>query len=295
MAVVTSVLAVSKTVTVYAGIKRYTNEVIVMKKRTMKIKTTVFAFILSMCTCVTNPVTTSAKSYQWLQKPTLTITTTKMKDGIVTLAPKKTAQLKVKYGGKIMEIKGKRKIKIVINDKYTTVTTKVKYTSSNTKVASVNKKGKITAKKKGKCTIYAKYKGITKKIKVKVHEHIWKEYMAEKYVYVSTGYLCNCGTMFVRMDNVASGAAISDVTVNGVPIGELIWFSRTENRLTDRKIMDEKFEDDHAMEHILNNEPENTTVIDFYKIEQYPDHYYCECGATKEEKIISCFCPNGYT
>ena len=34
---------------------------------------------------------------------------------------------------------------------------KIKWSSSNKKIATVNKKGKITAKKNGKCNIYAKY------------------------------------------------------------------------------------------------------------------------------------------
>lgn len=45
---------------------------------------------------------------------------------------------------------------------------KVKWSSSNKKVATVNQKGKVTAKKKGKCTITAKVKGKKYKCKVTV-------------------------------------------------------------------------------------------------------------------------------
>ena len=46
---------------------------------------------------------------------------------------------------------------------------KLKYVSSNKSVATVNSKGKITAKKKGKCVIYVYAKnGVSTKINVTV-------------------------------------------------------------------------------------------------------------------------------
>ena len=65
------------------------------------------------------------------------------------LAPKKSAQLKVKYGKK-------------------NVTKKAKYKTSNKKVLTINKKGKITAKKVGKATVTVKYGKKTKKVKFTV-------------------------------------------------------------------------------------------------------------------------------
>ena len=63
-----------------------------------------------------------------------------------------TSQLTVKYGNK-------------------NVTKKAKYSTSNKKVATVNKKGKVTAKKAGKVTIKVKYKGKTNKIKITVKKY----------------------------------------------------------------------------------------------------------------------------
>ena len=48
---------------------------------------------------------------------------------------------------------------------------KVKWSSSRKKVASVNKKGKVTAKRKGKTTIQAKVSGKTLKCKVTVKKY----------------------------------------------------------------------------------------------------------------------------
>ena len=67
----------------------------------------------------------------------------KLNKKIVYLAPKMKVKLKVKGTGK-----------------------KVKWKSSNKKVATVSKKGKVTAKKPGKATITAKVKG--KKLKCKI-------------------------------------------------------------------------------------------------------------------------------
>lgn len=72
----------------------------------------------------------------------------------VTLKKGKTYSLKAK------EVKKSKKIK-----KHRVVS----YESGNTKVATVSKKGVITAKGKGSCTIYAyAQNGIYKKIKVRV-------------------------------------------------------------------------------------------------------------------------------
>ena len=66
-----------------------------------------------------------------------------------TLAVKKSAQLKVKYGKK-------------------NVTKKAKYKTSSKKTATVSKYGKIVAKKTGKVIITVKYKNKTRKVKFTV-------------------------------------------------------------------------------------------------------------------------------
>ena len=112
---------------------------------------------------------------------------------------KRSAQLKVKYGKK-------------------NVTKKAKYKTSNKKVLTVNKKGKVTAKKTGKAIVTVKYKGKTKKVKFTVgkaaHQHKWvkktktqKKWvpkMVEEDVYKTVSIyrtVCCCGDIFIYDDS----------------------------------------------------------------------------------------------
>lgn len=150
-----------------------------MKRKCVKAIALSVAF--TMGTCVT-PTTASAVN-------TLNITTAKLKGNTLTLNLNDKAQLKVKYGNKI-------------------VTTKVTYKSSNTKVASVTKKGKITAKKKGNCTIRVKYTTkvknckvtIKQSFKVTVHTHTYKKHLASKTIDAGCVIECNCCTNFMWVD-----------------------------------------------------------------------------------------------
>lgn len=82
------------------------------------------------------------------------------------LVLKKYGQLTVKYGKK-------------------NITKKAKYKVSNKKIAVVDKKGKITAKKKGTCTVTIKYKGKTKKVKfVVVKPAVKKKSTVKENTYV---------------------------------------------------------------------------------------------------------------
>lgn len=165
-----------------------------MKKIKRQILTLMMALIV-MFTMMPNTVEAAAK-----KSVTVSVSTKK-------LAPKKSAQLKVKYGKK-------------------NVTKKAKYKTSNKKVLVVNKKGKITAKKVGKATVTVRYGKKTKKVKFTVvkpaakktagnkgsgssHVHKWvkktkteKKWvpkMVEEDVY-ETVYehreLCSCGDIF---------------------------------------------------------------------------------------------------
>ena len=112
---------------------------------------------------------------------------------------KRSAQLKVKYGKK-------------------NVTKKAKYKTSNKKVLTVNKKGKVTAKKTGKAIVTVKYKGKTKKVKFTVgkaaHQHKWvkktktqKKWvpkMVEEDVYKTVSIyrtVCCCGDIIIDDDS----------------------------------------------------------------------------------------------
>lgn len=59
-------------------------------------------------------------------------------------------------------------LKVSVPKKYKSKTSKIKWSSSNTKVAVVNKKGVVTAKKKGTAVIKAKFYGTTAKCTISV-------------------------------------------------------------------------------------------------------------------------------
>lgn len=59
-------------------------------------------------------------------------------------------------------------LKVSVPKKYKNKTSKIKWSSSNTKVAVVNKKGVVTAKKKGTAVIKAKFYGTTAKCTISV-------------------------------------------------------------------------------------------------------------------------------
>lgn len=63
---------------------------------------------------------------------------------------------------------GTSQLTVIVKKGKHNVTKKATYKVSNSKVASVNKSGKITAKRKGSCTITIRYKKVTKKLKLKV-------------------------------------------------------------------------------------------------------------------------------
>lgn len=72
--------------------------------------------------------------------------------------------------GKTFKVKATvKKLKAKMKMMPTSHTAVVRYITSNSKIAKVSKKGKITAKAKGRCDIYAiTQNGIWKKIKVTV-------------------------------------------------------------------------------------------------------------------------------
>ncbi len=109
-------------------------------------------------------------------KGTVTITA-KTADGQKASVKFKVSKAKVKVskikvvGSKTMKTSGKKKkqtLKVAITP-VTADNQKVTWKSSNTKIATVNSKGKVTAKKKGKVTITATAKdGSKKKVKFKI-------------------------------------------------------------------------------------------------------------------------------
>lgn len=112
------------------------------------------------------------------------------KTGYVTAKNKGTTTITAKVNGK------KYKCKITVNKsayvdpgatrsmKFIGTTKKVTYTSSNRKIASIDKNGKVTAKKSGTVTITAKVNGKKYKCTLKVNTVRWsKDSKGNKYYY----------------------------------------------------------------------------------------------------------------
>ena len=104
---------------------------------------------------------------------TVTITA-RTADGKAAKVKLKAGKQKVKVskvkiaGKKIMKVKGKQTLSLTVTPA-TADNTKVTWSSSDKKIASVDKKGKVTAKKKGTVTITAKAKdGSGKKSSIKI-------------------------------------------------------------------------------------------------------------------------------
>ncbi|MGN0169142.1 MAG: Ig-like domain-containing protein [Lachnospiraceae bacterium] len=67
---------------------------------------------------------------------------------------------------------------------------RIKWSSSNSKICSVNKNGKLTGKKLGTCVIKAKVDGQTLSCKVKVTENAWKSTQPKAMTDISFGSMC---------------------------------------------------------------------------------------------------------
>ena len=125
----------------------------------------------------------------YAKKPGKCTLTVKLKSGATT-----KVKVKVKNGKPILNstyydllTKQKRKNAILFNNK------KVKWSSTNKKVATVNSKGKITARSAGSCTIKARVAGKTLKCKVDVgNPDFWSELIS---------YNTRSNTFYVKIKN----------------------------------------------------------------------------------------------
>lgn len=180
----------------------------------------IITLAMVMMVTLTMPTAASAATKKTL---TVMMKNTKITKNKIGMEPKKTSRLTVKYGGK-------------------TVTAKATYKSSNKKVVSVAKGGKLTAKKNGTATITAKYKGLTKKLKVTVHAHQWKAHYATKTV-KETVIKCNCGATF--------------------------------------DVGDSEGQYNHTLAHLIAGEWDNCWFETVEKEVKYIDYYHCDCGAKK--------------
>ena len=115
-----------------------------------------FVFFLVACLVLTTTLGAAPNLSQAKKKKQGITVTNKMTKGVLVIREKKKLQLKLKLQGKKVSSKKIKKI--------------FKFRSSNKKIVTVNKKGKIYAKKAGNAKVYItqKAKGKKKKCKLKV-------------------------------------------------------------------------------------------------------------------------------
>lgn len=180
-------------------------------------KIKVFAIIMIMVMVLTGstPSNVEAKT-----KASITVTnksTGKKVGKKLTLKKGQKVQLKVKYGKKI-------------------VTKKAKYKTSDKNVATVTKKGKITAKSAGTCTVKVTYKKAVKKIKVTVKAEETTEVTTEATTEAEKpkkkkGYASD--------EEIAQ--AVEDLTVYSDPSPECFHEWKVERYASDIRITPEEF------------------------------------------------------
>ena len=113
-----------------------------------------FVFFLVACLVLTTTLGAAPNLSQAKKKKQGITVTNKMTKGVLVIQEKKKLQLKLKLRGKKVSSKKIKKI--------------FKFKSSNKKIVTVNKKGKIYAKKAGNAKVYITQKGKKKKCKLKV-------------------------------------------------------------------------------------------------------------------------------
>ena len=156
----------------------------------------------------------------------VTVPTVKIK-----LASKKTVQIGCTYA---------TFSDATVNADINTVLSLVKWKSSNKKIASVNKYGVVTAKKAGKCTITATYKGKTVKCKItvpKVTVKLSKKKLTVRYNQSGSVYFSNkpsgANIYIKKIKNSKSKVAYASfensyVSVRGLKPGKTtvtVWFN----------------------------------------------------------------------
>lgn len=113
-----------------------------------------FVFFLVACLVLTTTLGAAPNLSQAKKKKQGITVTNKMTKGVLVIQEKKKLQLKLKLQGKKVSSKKIKKI--------------FKFKSSNKKIVTVNKKGKIYAKKAGNAKVYITQKARRKKCKLKV-------------------------------------------------------------------------------------------------------------------------------
>lgn len=211
----------------------------VVKRNWLKGLITVLA--LTMAVSMAAPMPTQAAANKLAVKVTAPKKGVKLYGTKLKLHTKKAVQLKVTYKGK-------------------TVTTKVKYKSTNPAVVSVTKKGRMAVKKNGSATVTIRYKGVTKNLRVVVSGHDWKAHKKTKMVWKAV-YYCNCG---IKLPGYVKKDCARCQKYGYAPKG-YCWCKS----------------DAHLTQHILNDEPDNYWwTYENVKV-KYIDFYHCDCGARK--------------
>lgn len=247
------------------------------KKRKRILPVVLSALIMSMCFSQTIPQTAEAAGSKKAVK-TVILKARSKKDNKKTVTLKKGAKVKLTVA--VNPAKAKKS---------------VTFKTSNKKVATVSKKGVITAKnKKGTAKITVKVKGKNGKttttwLKVYVEpKHTWKKHTATKKVWVP-----NIVTVddYERVHGAQLWRKVDDKT--SVDDGPIFWF---ENGYTIEDFNDMCF--DVMLNHggvidgiyysgYMNvykyvKTGSHTEDHGSYKTTKYVDYYYCNCGAKKK-------------
>ena len=173
----------------------------------------------------------------------------------ITLCTRNTYQLKLKGAGK-----------------------KVKWSSSNKKVASVSSKGKVTAKKKGTCTITGKSNGKSYRAKVKVQSA--KLNVSKKTLETGKTFQLKAkkssGTVRWKSNNKSVAKISAGGEIKAIAPGTAVITAKIKQGVLQCKVI--VVAPDHVHNYILKSEREPSCTKAGSKI------YACSCGDSFEEK-----------
>lgn len=159
----------------------------------------------------------------------------------------------VTFSNKKLIVHTKGRVQLIVNMGGENIAKKATYKSNKPNIVSVDKNGRLKAKKNGNATITVKYNGVVKKLKITAGKHKWKAVKRTKKIRDCMTTCNYCGATF---------QTYSLKKVNG------LWSHVRNDR-------------EHYEEHIRKGEPAGVTDKLYYKKVTYIHHYECTCGDRK--------------
>ena len=176
---------------------------------------------------------------------------------VTVKSPKKGAKL----AGTKLAVHGKKTVQLTVKSGKSNVTAKATYKTNNKKVASVNKRGVVTVKGKGRATITVKYKGMVKKFSLTSAGHTWKAHKKTVTVEVP-GFECVCGAIIPKEKKYCQTCVDNN------------YMCVKQGYCCCKKV-------EHSYNHIINGEESNYWYVDVKQKVTYVDYYQCSCGERK--------------